>query len=88
MAKQSREDRLKRLSEGRCVVHGLSIHSNQPDWILGISEPCDKCGERSEFISYAPYRCMRISCEIVYFMEVENGEEVYYLADDFKYLLD
>lgn len=86
-AKQSRTDRLKRLNEGRCPVHGMFM--GQVDCLVDANyDPINENDEEEHPEPwFIPLRCCRKGCRIeVRADDVRDGPWV--LAPEVAYLLD
>jgi len=75
MAKQSKQDRLRRLNRGRCPVHGV-LMTQVDDWFP------DGDGDR-----YTIVGCPRKDCEILV-LAWDEYSGPYRMHEDFEYVID
>lgn len=71
MAKQSVEDRMKRLEEGRCPVHGTAM----------VQIGRVQVGGKEHFLA----ECPRLACDIKATTQEPHGQAV--LLDEFSHLI-
>ncbi len=81
MANQSIKDRLFRLSEGRCPVHGHYL--SQKDSFYEPESRCQTCGHE-EYKQIDILGCPRKTCNI----KIYDIDGKLYLSNEFKYLLE
>lgn len=81
--KQSKLDRLKRLNESRCPIHGLFMSQVGEHYIY--SDPCNTCGEKKFIDQLYIVKCPRKNCDIK--GVTESYDLPVQLLPEFLYLL-
>lgn len=76
--KQSRQDRLTRLSDGRCPIHGIPMYQIDLEY---VQLPCGHYEARRSIVE-----CSRRDCEILAYEEEPFQDAV--LLPQFQYLLN
>ena len=87
MAKQSRADRLLRLSEGRCPVHGLRMPRVDKWYFVDTDEPdIDWDEDSADRETYTIFGCPRKDCGIK--AKASSFDGPWELLEEWKYLLN
>lgn len=85
MVKQSPTDRLKRLSEGRCPIHGCALYPEHGEWKFRYWK-CDHCDATHQEVEKAVHKCERKACEIRTYQA--EGSDVHIIFPKWKHLFE